>query len=403
MFKYKRAYKNLSQSEKIKYHEDKLLNIDNKIKNIIYAQASTVCIRNIKQAAAHKKNNINVHLFYSGNSPNDFYGYGNQFYSNMVKVHKKIMLNWKNKMTKLINISDSDLIHVHNEPDLMPMKIMEWDLGLPVIYDQHDFLSGKRTLNSNLLTHEKYCNEKNDGAIFITDHYKELVAKKYSINKLNISFPNFGSNNMILKKEDVLPKLSLSSKKIHLVYVGAIDQEHPEITRYLIPEMEQLSNQGFLIDIYPSKNQDYSKYQNINNVQVMKTLNPKKLIKILSQYDCGLTLVNPNSINIPDELKYGFWNKTFDYLMAGIPQITLNKFSVISDFIKTNKFGISVENLDKLKINHNISLKYLSSLESKILKENMLYTYESQIDNIYEFYKDVMKNYHQKKIKKLTK
>ena len=68
----------------------------------------------------------------------------------------------------------------------MPMKIMEWDLGIPVIYDQHDFLSGKREkeLSPLLLAHERYCNEENDGAIFITNYYKQLVAAKYSINEL---------------------------------------------------------------------------------------------------------------------------------------------------------------------------------------------------------------------------
>jgi len=401
MLELKKTYKKLSLSEKINFHTHKLENIKNKIKNIIYAQASTVCIRNIKQASAHQNNNIDVHLFYSGNSPNDFYGYGNQFYSSITKVHKKIKLNWERKMINLINKSNSELIHVHNEPDLMPMKIMEWDLGIPVIYDQHDFLSGKRTLNPTLLEHEKYCNEKNDGAIFITDYYKELVASKYCINELNISFPNFGSTDMILKKEHMLPKLSLKSKKIHLVYVGAIDQEHPEITRYLIPQIKELANQNFIVDIYPSQDGDYTKYENIKNVNVMNRLNPKKLISVLSQYDCGLTLVNPDSINMPEELKFGFWNKTFDYLMAGIPQITLTQFSVISDFIKDNEFGISVSSLEKLDKNHDELLNYLISLKSKIINENINYTYEFQIDKMYSFYNDAIKKYHLKKIESL--
>lgn len=401
MVRLKTSYKRLSISEKINFHKHKLRSVNNKLKNIIYAQASTVCIRNIKQAASHQSNNINVHLFYSGNSPNDFYGYGNQFYSTITKVHRKITFNWKNKMIKLMNDSKSELIHVHNEPDLMPMKIMEWDLGVPIIYDQHDFLSGKRKLDSTLLNHEKYCNEKNDGAIFITEYYKKLVSSKYSINKLALSFPNFGSINMILRKEDMLPKLSLKTKKIHLVYIGAIDQDNPGLTRYLLPQIKELSEQNFIIDIYPSRNGDYSKYEQVDNVNVMKRQNPKKLIHILSQYDCGLTLVNPNSVNMPEELKFGFWNKAFDYLMAGIPQITLNFFSVISEFIQKNEFGISVLSLKELNKNHQQLLNYLISLESKILKENNNYTYEAQINKMHLFYNDVIRNYHLKKIEKL--
>tara|TARA_B100001540_G_scaffold115799_1_gene103766 strand:+ start:1386 stop:2618 length:1233 start_codon:yes stop_codon:yes gene_type:complete len=403
MFKFKNKYKNLSKIEKINFHKNKLQKLKNNIKNIIYAQATTVCIRNIKQACAHQKNTINVHLFHSGNSPNDFYGYGNQFYTSITKVHKKIQLNWERKIVKLINQSNSDLIHVHNEPDLMPMRIMAMDLGIPVIYDQHDFLSGKRTLNTELLKHEKYCNEKNDGAVFITDYYRDLVASKYSINNLNISFPNFGSDEMILKKEDLLPKLSLKSKKIHLVYVGAIDQENPNITRYLIPQIKELSNQNFIIDIYPSQNGNYTKYESIKNVNVMNRLNPKKLIKALSQYDCGLTLVNPNAVNMPEELKFGFWNKTFDYLMAGIPQITLKQFTVISEFVEENGFGISTPSLSELNKNHEQLSNYLSSLQPKIIENNKNYTYESQINNMHSFYIDVIKKYHNNRIKKLEK
>ena len=62
MFDIQNRYKKLSLSEKIVFHKEKLQNLSKGINNIIYAQASTVCIRNIKQATAHQKNNINVHL-----------------------------------------------------------------------------------------------------------------------------------------------------------------------------------------------------------------------------------------------------------------------------------------------------------------------------------------------------
>ena len=118
-----------------------------------------------------------------------------------------------------------------------------------------------------------------------------------------------------------------------MVYVGALDQENPRITRYLLNEFKELSNQGFIIDIFPSRDDEYNRYNMIKNVRVMKKQNPKKLIKLISHYDCGLTLVNQNSSNVPEELKFGFWNKSFDYIMAGIPQITLDTYEVMSKFI----------------------------------------------------------------------
>ena len=48
MFDIQNRYKKLSLSEKIVFHKEKLQNLSKGINNIIYAQASTVCIRNIK-------------------------------------------------------------------------------------------------------------------------------------------------------------------------------------------------------------------------------------------------------------------------------------------------------------------------------------------------------------------
>ena len=64
---------------------------------------------------------------------------------------------------------------------------------------------------------------------------------------------------------------------------------------------------------------------------------------------------------MPEELKFGFWNKTFDYLMAGIPQITLKQFTVISEFVEENGFGISTPSLSELDKNHEQLSNYLSS------------------------------------------
>ena len=97
-----KPYTKLTRDEKLLHHENHLKNADN-ITNIISAQATTVCIRNIKQASAHQKNNINVHLYYSGNSPEKFYGYGNDFYKSTTKISKKIKLLWKLKVEKLIS------------------------------------------------------------------------------------------------------------------------------------------------------------------------------------------------------------------------------------------------------------------------------------------------------------
>ena len=303
-------------------------------------------------------------------------------------------------MRKLIAQTDADIIHTHNEPDFMPMKIISGNFGIPVIYDQHDFLSAKKTIKPSLLKYEKYCNENNDGAIYVTEQYKSLVSEKYSINPLNINLPNYGSLDTITTKNSMLSKLSKKTKDTHLVYIGAIDQHNPTKTRYLIDQIKILSDLGFNVHIYPSKNNNYEKYSLIRNVIVHKKETPDRIIKVLSQYDYGLSIVNPHAKNIPKELKFGFWNKTFDYLMAGIPQITLDYFTVISDFITKNNFGVSVKKLSDLKQDELLNLS--NKMCETIIDKRKLFTFEKNISSVIDLYEKSIEKFHADKISLLS-
>lgn len=395
-------YSKLSLADKLTFHEERL-KAPSKINSIISAQATTVCIRNIKQAAAHQLAGVNVHLLHSGNAPNDFYGYGNEFYASITRVHKKIKLNWARKITSLAHNTSAQLIHTHNEPDLLPMHMMMAETGIPVIYDQHDFLSGKKkSLRHPLEIHERYCNENNDGAIFITDYYRDLVSKKYRINPLNISYPNYGSRHLLVSEADQLPKLSAATGKTHIVYEGALDDQHPGITRYLVSHIQKLSDMGFHVDLYPSKNEEYLEYKRMKNVRVFEKHKPTDLMKQLTQYDFGLTLVNTESVNMPDELRFGFWNKTFDYLLAGIPQISLEMFDVSADFIRNNNYGIVVKTLSELKDHAGFSPTAIDDMQANILRDRESYTTEVRSQQMHQFYQDVLQNFHQRKIQDLS-
>ena len=78
-------------------------------------------------------------------------------------------------------------------------------------------------------------------------------------------------------------------------------------------------------------------------------------------------------------------------------------FSVISDFVVKNNFGISVDSLDCLEKNHSNLLKEFDIMRANIINQNKLYTYEKKMDLIYQFYSDVIENYHKKKLIELSK
>ena len=126
-------------------------------------------------------------------------------------------------------------------------------------------------------------------------------------------------------------------------------------------------------------------------------------MKELSQYDFGLTIVNSKCDNMAQELKYGFWNKCFDYLLAGIPQITLNDFETMSDFINKNKFGFSIKNINGLYKNHNLSKNKQKEFITSILSNREKWLMDKKIHKMHTFYINVIKSYHTQKIQELTK
>lgn len=353
-------------------------------------QDSSPCIRTIKIASALQSKGINVHLAHREKTPDEVYGYGNSIFDSILSLPKNDLKAIK-IIKSLIKEEEIDLLHYHNFPDKLESKLIRSKLVIPIIYDQHDFFSRKKKLSRKKLSYEKICNEENDGAIYITENYKQLVSEKYRINSNNLIFPNYGLSSLLLKKEEFLPKLSDSDKKIHLVYVGLITQ-HKNKVRNMLNIFKRLTKRGFIIHVYSTRNKEYKKYWEIKNVIIHRQLPISELIKEISQYDFGIAFLNyelPDKKKI-DEIKFGFWNKMYDYLMAGIPVLTTDLFKDMSDFIKTNDFGISVKDISEITFGL-IKKQDIKSILCQILQTREKWTMENQIQRMIDFYDNTIK------------
>jgi hypothetical protein len=358
---------------------------DIKIKNILFVQDSPACIRTIKLATALQTLGLNVHLVHRGETPNEVYGFGNDSFSSLNSLPKKKSGNLP-FIESLIDKLKIDLIHFHNYPDKLGAKIIRASVKVPFVYDQHDFMSQKMKYLPLLKYYERICNEENDGAIYITENYRKLVSEKYKINNNNIVFGNYGLTKLIPKISCKYNQSLAEKKKIDAVYIGFIT-EHKGIVRYMVDIFKVLSNNGINIHIYPTRNKEYKKYKAIPNVTLHEQLPLEKLIEEICKYDFGITLLNHFDVvkRRAEEVKYGFWNKINDYLIAGIPVLTMDYYNDMSNFVKENSFGVSVKNLEDISFN-NLKNIDVAEIRNNILENREKHFMENQINRVYEFY-----------------
>lgn len=364
------------------------------ISKVLFIQDGSPCIRNIKYAESLSDKGIDVHLMHRGQDPLLVYGFGNEFYTSISKLPKSDTQAIA-QIANRCRAEHIDILHYHNYPDRLCARMLKANIGLPIIYDQHDFMSMKmKNFNIWRKYNEKKCNEHNQGAIYITENYRDLVAEKYKINPLHLIYPNYGSASAIARKEDLLPPITTYPNEVHLVYVGHLTQ-HKGYVRYMLGLFKALSERGFIIHIYPMRNKKYEKYAAIRNVVVHSKLPAQTLIREISQYHYGIAFLNSFNVNSrrKQEVRYGFWNKMIDYIMAGIPPITFEYYQDMSQFLTKNKVGVVVESPEDLTP-EALGDVDLIGMRQRILKSREGMTCSNHIQELIDFYLKVKDETH---------
>ncbi len=253
-------------------------------------------------------------------------------------------------------------------------------------------MSFKKGLSKKEKEDERICNEEADGTIYITQSYKNEVAKYYQLIDNSINFGNYFPEDSTLEEENFKPKLSLKDNKCHLVYLGRISESKND-HRNIIDILKKVSKEGFIIHVYPSKNKEYKLYKEIDNVLMHDKLPYNELIKEISQYDFGLTVFNDKIAPKLPHIKYAMGNKSYDYLCAGIPIVVQDCLDEPKDFVANNKFGFILENYSEYK---NLEKKAYTELVDHIVKTRKTFSMENQINRVYEFYLKTLDLFNEK-------
>lgn len=350
-------------------------------KSILFVQDSSPCIRTIKYATALQSRGYSIHLAHRNRTPDEAYGYGNASFETITCLPKYSLYEIK-IIRELIAKLNIDILHYHNQPDRLGAKLIRANPGIPVIYDQHDFMSFKHHISGRDKKYEKICNENADGAVYITRSYKNEVAQYYSLIDNSLCFANYYPAAFTLKPDEELPKLSAMDGKCHIVYLGRISERRSD-HRNIIDALQKLSAEGFAIHCYPSRNKEYLLYRKIPHVTIHNKLAYQQLIKEISQYDFGLTVFNNAVVSKLPHITYALGNKTFDYLCAGIPVLVQDCLVEVKNIVMKNGFGFILEHYEGYK---NISQeRYLKVVET-IRGARHLFTMESQIQRVIDFY-----------------
>lgn len=354
--------------------------------NVLFVQDSSPCIRNIKYAEALSQRGVRVHLLHKNKSPDQVYGRGNAFYASITSFKGRLF--FLKKLARLLETHKIDLIHYHNQPDILGARIIKARLGIPFVFDCHDFMSFKHRLSAREKTAERVCNELSDALVYPAASYLKEASQYYQMASRQLVFGNYYPSKLLLDSRDFLPKHSSRDGKIHLVYQGRLAEKTSD-HRYIVEGLKAFDPKRFRLHIFPSNRKDFQEYRAIESVEMHERLPYATLIKELSAMDYGLVMFQDGIARKLPAVRYAFGNKTFDYLCAGLPVLTQDSLEEIRAFIAAHSVGWTLSALESLPQPQSVEYK---SLVDKVLAIREDYSMERQIGKVLELYEELIRD-----------
>ena len=338
---------------------------------ILFVQESP-CIRNYKMATALRSRGHSVSLAYTKARLSQMYpALDDNVYNSCFHI-KTFPQLWD-------LARDYDLVHCHNEPDILTVAALAGDT--PVIHDTHDLISLRANGDANLIYFEGIANRGSAGRVYVTPYLLQTAQKMYGAIGPSIVFYNYASQADL--PTEFLPKLSQTDGMVHIVYEGGIGgNQH----RDFIGLFNELARDKIHLHIYPSfYNEQLALYFSANkNIHYYQPCSPRKIMRQMSQYDLGIIPFNLEKGN-KQFLDTSLANKLFEYLAAGLPVMT-SSLKSYNDFFKEYPVGQTFENINDLRI----KIPQLLEKSKFIDFTKYIFTYEGQVHLLEELYNRVI-------------
>jgi glycosyltransferase involved in cell wall biosynthesis len=280
----------------------------------------------------------------------------------------------------------ADLFCAIDLDTIMPVFFAGKMKNKALVYDAHEYFSQQKEIFTRPKVYkiwhyiENYFVQKFKNGYTvcysISNAFKELYKIKYEVimNATSIKI----SNKISPKKEKLI------------LYQGAVNEARG--LEYLIPAMKNVDG---MLHIYGNGNFMGELKTIIHNhcleekVIIKGRVSPAELHEITNQYYIGLNLVE----NIGLNQYYSLANKFFDYMHAGIPQVSMNfpEYKRINDEFE---IAVLIDNLEPNEISNAINKlltddeKY-AQLVQHSNEAKLVYNWENESKKLIQFYKNI--------------
>ncbi|MDG6026550.1 MAG: hypothetical protein E3K40_07540 [Candidatus Brocadia sp.] len=234
----------------------------------------------------------------------------------------------------------------------------------------------------------------------------EILKKQYDIKAPILEFYSYPCVEFF-EESSLNNKYSFKSKKINLIYTGAlIPNSYPDniYGNYkLFNVTDILTKQNICLNIYTSpymsKNKFsklYKEYIDLSNkldgFKIYTGISPNHISLEASKYDFGTIIFMfkyNNSLDMSNKIKIP--TKFFAYLEAGLPIIISEEFEYASKLVREYEIGIVVSQKDMYNLSKIISAYDYKKLRNNVLSARNKLSIETHINRLLQFYEEVVK------------
>lgn len=264
-----------------------------------------------------------------------------------------------------------DVVHVFTDYTDMANRLMKTE---KIVIDTYDVgeMRGTKDNFGEFVYKSKW------PKLFSSGKHRNYLKKKYDIQGKTWVIPNLPLKKWV---ENLKPAEKLPGENI--VYYGGVSllASSDYGYRLYIKQFRKFADAGIKVHIYPANTTRGYKIYEGKNIVLHKKVDHEGLLQELSKYQVGFLGYNDLDVN-PVPVAYAktcLPNKTFDYMMAGIPSVSYN-LGYAEKYVKN--WGVCCSNVDDLVAGY-FKAKKLSLV--KIKKENFyLENYRENLNTIYD-------------------
>ena len=289
-----------------------------------------------------------------------------------------------------------DIVHIHDFPMLTAGRKIKKDLGIPLIYDSHEFYREIATLTKRGRARVKAIESKAikdvDYLVAVnymaTDVFKDWYGIKNALTIQNAYAVNsnfdFKANHNRFREE--YPELK--GQKI-ILYQGWISDERN--LENLITAMSYLKDTNWSLVImgygeYINDLKEIAKTKDcLNKLVYVPAKSQEELLSYSASADIGVIPYSPSrDLNS----KYASPNKLYEFIAAGLP-IIANELMFVRTIVENEGFGKIVDMSSAEKIAEglrSINSEKLTQYKNNLLDKRVKYLWESEKKYLIQLY-----------------